>query len=524
MPTAIKIPLFEVKQWLPTWDRAEWTEKLPKPNASFFLGSIKLETLRRISTVQRRDLALRKKGSDMAGIQRGHDEERSEKIKRYIDYGYPVSSQKGIEPSDYQELIHPGWIPTTIIANVLKEGDERILQGENCTVSSDHLVTVERSSNGFQLVIPLALSEHSLQEGELEPIEIIDGQHRLLALAEDENLPGEYEVPVVFFHGLTQSWQAYLFWVINVEPKRINTSLAFDLYPELRNQSWLERGEWLKIYQEHRAQELTEILWRHPESPWTNRIELHGKRVAGSVSNAAYIRSLMASFVRRGYDEDKERIGGLFGSIDREGKTYALPWKRSQQATLLIYIWQTIKRAVEESSTDWVVACAGISENDSPDEIKAKKSKVFSGPHTLIGTDQGVRGLLFIYNALLVAHYRELELDKWESDRVSDKTSDEEVTVLLGEIAELQRLKEFMKKTSNAVIEAIDWRLSTAPGFKSAEDSQHQAAYRGSSGYGLLQRNVMKNLLNSADTSIATIASETIQRLRWTEKLSEEEA
>lgn len=523
MPHEIQVPLFEVKQWLPTWDKAEWTDKLPKPDGSFFLGSIKLETLRRISTVQRRDLALRKKGSDKAGIQRGHDEERSEKIKRYIDYGYPISSQKGIEPSDHQELIHPGWIPTTIIANVLKEGDTRILLGNDCTVANNHLVKVQQTGNAFQLIIPPALSEHPLQEGELEPIEIIDGQHRLLALAEDENLPGEYEVPVVFFHGLTQSWQAYLFWVINVEPKRINTSLAFDLYPELRNQSWLERGEWLKIYQEHRAQELTEILWRHPESPWTNRIELHGKRVPGSVSNAAYIRSLMASFVRRGYDEEKERIGGLFGSIDRDGNTYSLPWKRSQQATLLIYIWQMIRNAVAESTSDWVISCAGINSDDNPDEIKTKKSKVFSGPYTLIGTDQGVRSLLFIFNALLVTHYRELEMDKWETERTSDKTSDEEVSALLSEITALQKLKEFLERVSKAVIEAIDWRLSTAPGL-SAEDSQHQAAYRGSSGYGLLQRNVMKSLQNCEDPVIKTYADETIQRLGWTEKLSEEEA
>ena len=71
------------------------------------------------------------------------------------------------------------------------------------------------------------------------PFEIIDGQHRLWAFDDADTLDS-FELPVVAFVGLDISWQAYLFWTINIKPKRINPSLAFDLYPLLRSEDWLE--------------------------------------------------------------------------------------------------------------------------------------------------------------------------------------------------------------------------------------------------------------------------------------------
>ena len=51
-----------------------------------------------------------------------------------------------------------------------------------------------------------------------------------------------YELPVIAFQGLDVTWQAYLFYTINIKPKRINASLAYDLYPLLRVQDWLEKS------------------------------------------------------------------------------------------------------------------------------------------------------------------------------------------------------------------------------------------------------------------------------------------
>ena len=66
-----------------------------------------------------------------------------------------------------------------------------------------------------------------------EPIEVIDGQHRLWAF-EKQLDNADFELPVVAFVGLDISWQAYLFWTINIKPKRI------DAEPRVRSLSALE--------------------------------------------------------------------------------------------------------------------------------------------------------------------------------------------------------------------------------------------------------------------------------------------
>src|SRR5262249_34574149 len=153
-------------------------------------------------------------------------------------------------------------------------------------------------------------------------------------------------LPVVAFHGLDISWQAYLFWTINIKPKRINPSLAFDLYPLFRAEDWLDRAEGHAVYREARSQELTEALWSHPESPWYDRINMLGERKVPWVSQSAWIKSLMATFIRP-WRVRGSNVGGLFGSrmADREE---VLGWSRVQQAAFLINAWQQFRLAVQE--------------------------------------------------------------------------------------------------------------------------------------------------------------------------------
>src|ERR1700722_3363273 len=131
----------------------------------------------------------------------------------------------------------------------------------------------------------------------LPPFEVIDGQHRLWAFEGASKLEN-FELPVVAFVGLDISWQAYLFYTINIKPKKINTSLAFDLYPLLRTEDSLERFEGTAIYRETRAQEITEALWSYPKSPWHRRIDMLGEGGRKHVTQAAWVRSLTATFVK----------------------------------------------------------------------------------------------------------------------------------------------------------------------------------------------------------------------------------
>lgn len=510
-----RLPLLSVPQWQNTWNLRDWSAEGINPPHEFFVASFPIQTLRRLAGVRRRDIELRKKEHPAPGHQRGHDGDRSEKIYRYMQYGYPLSRENGLEPEKHTELVNPGWLPTSILINIINENECRYIINEDVKVKQENIVTIVQHDGQFYVEFPEEAERDGweIPENELQPLEIIDGQHRLFAVEPDEELKGDYNVPVIFFNGLPQQLQAYLFWVINVEPVKINTSLAFDLYPDLRNQEWLEQGEWIKVYQEHRAQELTEVLWRHPDSPWRDRIEVHGKRIEGHVSNAAFIRSLMSSFVRKWgtnsgmFPDHLERIGGLFGSIDKEGKSYVIQWKRSQQAAFLIRLWSVILEVVGNSHVAWIEACAKSSQliTSRPGQNPYNLHPGFAGPYSLLGTDQGVRAVLVVSNAIFQVENDRLNLNEWASKSVTEP-SNEAVTLALAELDRHEKIIEFIYMLADALINGgQDWRTSSEP-ILSETEKMIQGAYRGSSGYKLLIENTIKNLMKSEHTPVQEAA------------------
>ncbi|MHB9705324.1 DGQHR domain-containing protein [Alcaligenes aquatilis] len=449
-----------------------------------------------------------------AGYQRTHDEDRLSKISRYLEYGFPLSTHSSLDPEAHPELVNPGWLPTSILVNILGENEPRFRKGKLQTVPQEELVTISTSGNQHELQYPstTASSLHTLP-----PLEIVDGQHRLLA-TDLISLPDEYEVPVVIFDNLPLAWQAYLFWVINVEPKRINTSLAFDLYPELRDQEWLKRGESIRIYQEHRSQELAEILWRNPASPWKDRIELFGKRVDGHISNAAAIRSLMATFVRtwaKGNEvganpEDITKLGGLFGSIDKSGERYIIRWRRPEQAAFLILCWNAVKSATAASEAAWKLALV-----DSANKVEADVNVyAFDGPYTLLATDQGFRAVCFAYNSLAQLVYDKIGLLEIEGAMDESEPTEEFIAKALAQLQDNQSLMSFVSAVAESIIDGVDWRTSAAPGI-SNEHKVRQGQYRGSSGYSALNRATLNAAFQSSDSNVKDAASQALTILGW---------
>ncbi|MEW5891766.1 MAG: DGQHR domain-containing protein [Pseudomonadota bacterium] len=509
-----RIPLLKVPQWLQSWGAGGWhpDDDLGEPPHHFYVGAMPLRILHALSGVRRRDVQARRQAHPQPGYQRAHDDRRSRDIARYIQYGYPLSSQSTLDPDEHRHLIHPGWLPGAILVNLIPEGVTRARGGKDLALLPKNAAHIDEvDGNAFLMLPDESDGKNPVPEDELAPFEVIDGQHRLYAIAEGFDPGDDYCVPVVFFDNLSPAWQAYLFWVINVEPKKINPSLAFDLYPELRSQQWLESGEAIRVYREHRAQELTEILWRHPKSPWRERIELFGKRVPGHVSNAAFIRTLTVSFVRP-WGREAE-IGGLFGAIDRHGKAYVLPWKRAQQAAFLIRIWEKVKEAVDCSEAEWVRACASA-KTQSALQIEVEHHPAFAGEYSLLATDQGVRAISVVFNAICQSNYEALELDAWQSDEISETTDDATVTNSLGELDKLVAINTFLAKVSKALIDDFDWRTSSFPGL-APEKRDAQSVYRGSSGYSALQRKLMRVLCDAEDVEVAHAAKEAVSLLRW---------
>ena len=478
------IPGLKVHQWLPEWENLEFDEKAHRhrPDAHFYLFSLSGSDLKALTGIQRRVTEEREAGRSDTGIQRAHDETRSAEIARFIRFGFPWSALSDAQRRSgrYDDLKKPGWLPTSIVVNILDK-DTNGIGGRRADVDEDDFVQVTDAGQGsVSLQLPSSFTGSKWRPKRDHPIEVIDGQHRLWAF-ENSTQPSDYQFPVVAFHGLDLSWQAYIFYAINIKPEKINASLAYDLYPLLRTEDWLERFEGPGVYREARSQELTQALWATPSSPWYRHINMLGERgLKRMVRQAAWIRSLMATYVKSTHGT---RIGGLFGG--RPGKEL-LPWNGAQQAAFLILMGQKVRDAVEECEYVWAQILreeAGEDENE--------EAQVFYGPSSLLNTDQGIRGLLAVTNDLCYVLADDLELEGWFSFTSSGADNQDAVNAELDKL-QVHPVANFLGELGVALAQ-FDWRTSSAGGL-SEDERILKTAYRGGSGYRVLRRQLLSHL------------------------------
>jgi hypothetical protein len=494
---AMIINALKVNQWLQSWDAVRFDPKAQqaKPPEYFYLCSIKAGQLKALTGVYQRSTRGGQPRVKDPNVQRGHEEERSQMIRQFVQYGFPwceMSEAKRKLPGG-EDLLKPGWLPTAILINILPPGAVR----NGVKIPEADLVRIVEQDQMAALHLPKSFKGSDWEPEKVFPFEVIDGQHRLWAF--DNYDPGDdFELPVVAFFGLDHGWQAYLFWSVNITPKRINRSLAFDLYPLLRRQSWLEKFAGHSIYRETRCQELVEALWSYPESPWYQRINMLGEKQeqreykGPAVSQAAWIRSLMASFVKQ-WDGRSTKIGGLFGAPPSADDPL-LPWNRPMQAAVLIYAGNALKESVKHSHAKWASQLRRIEGRELINDDPA-----FYGNYSLISTDQGIRGLLFIVNDLCFTRSGELRLEEWRWEGVKVEPRDTGLAAT-DEAAVSAAVKSFSKTDAASFITEIveglasyDWRASSAPGLTD-EERLRQAIFRGSGGYREMRRQLLQHL------------------------------
>ena len=498
-----RILAIKVHQWLEEWEKVMYdpNQHRAKPQPFFYLFSLKAATLRALSGIERRSTTQRLEYKEDLGIQRRHEPERSAEIRRFVEYGYPWSelSENKRQSGEFDELRKPGWLPTAVVVNILGPSDSR----RGYAVAKEDLILVgEETDQTAAITLPLSAQNDEWRPTALPPVEVIDGQHRLWAFDQDEP-SGRYEIPVVAFLSLDISWQAYQFWTINIKPKRINKSLAYDLYPLLRAEEWLDKFEGHLVYREIRAQELVQHLWSHPESPWYQRINMLGEKGNSEMATqASWIRSLMSTFVRA---PDSPRIGGLFGA-SKEHAEQILPWSRTQQAALLILVGNSLKDAVKRQTHPWAEAVR----NAEPQSAFAAADPAFESKYSLLTGDIGIRGLLFIANDLCFLNTKQLGLEDWilrdvfESDQDAIRYAVESLSTL--------RTGDFIRALSTRLAE-FDWRTSAAPGL-SADEQTTKKTLRGSGGYREIRRLLLHHLA-SGDDQIARTSAEAIGLLGY---------
>jgi hypothetical protein len=486
---AQEVPALRFKQWLAEWDDYASVKNAQgnKPGPYVYMFSMRAGDLRFLSDVYRRK---REKGV-AEGIQRFQDRSRTAKIQRYVRFGYPYGDlPQGLRKPENDHLRKPGWLPTAIVINILQPGDKR----RGRTVSAAKAVGIEDADGRSKLIIP-AIDGYG--DEDLPPFEVIDGQHRLWAFDQetaDGLIPDDFELPVVAYFGLALTWQAYLFWSINVSPTRINKSHAFDLYPLLRSQDWLDQVGELTVYREARAQELTNLMYALEESPWHYRINMLGEKGAGSVSQNAWVRALTSSLLATGKGTSRP---GLF-QADLPGDEAPLGWGRGQQAALLVAFWNDMKAAVTEGHRHFWVQAYGD-----------KGARPFEDRTSLLNQDMGVRAVLSVLNDILFSEAGAWRLGEWEVPSPEDANSEEEAKqalALVGNAAFRAKLTELAQGLAR-----FDWRSLDAPGVKGDEVQEVlKRSFRGSGGYTALRIEVLKTLADG-NNEVAAAAKDLLR-------------
>lgn len=504
---ADKVQAIRFKQWLPEWDDFAFDVEhhRRKPDEHILLFSMPAVQLRALSGVYRRT----RDRDTGEGLQRLHDPKRSAAIRDFVRFGHPYSGLPIAARDDSSAAMRkPGWLPTAIVVNILTAADER--RGRK--VAADEIVSIDiAADNRAELTLPYSDRLEHWSPSDLEPFEVIDGQHRLWAFDEalrDGSLPGDFELPVVAFTGLDVGWQAYLFWSINVSPKRINPSHAFDLFPLLRSAEWLETLSDLRIYRQARAQELTEILYTQPQSPFYNRINMLGEssKTAPSgagVTQAGWVQAITTSFLSAG---GGRAANGLFAA-NVTPAAGPLRWSRPQQAAFLIALWSAVHQSVINADHDWIKQ---LTHPNGQETLDNDPAQAFIGNRTMLNQEQGVRGILAVANEIFFS-LAQLRPEIFDIDTAvvpGTATSSEDVSTALNELEASELNKSI--RDFGAAISGFDWRSADAPGLND-EQRMLKRAFRGSSGYVALREKLFQHL-SAGPKEIAQVASEALKR------------
>lgn len=490
---------FKINQWLTDWNSVDFNLPMrKKPDDHFYMFKMDIRLLKRISDVHRRKTT--KLRSENSNVQRTLNEDRSIEIKNYVNQGFPLSTLSDKDRLDESNSIlkMPGFLPTAILVNIIGPGQKR----GNSEIQSNDLVEIIQLQDGPSIVIPDDVFLPSW-DPELKPIEVIDGQHRLWAFDETEIIDGNFEVPVIAYYNLDRAWQAYMFYVINIKPKKINTSLGYDLYPLLRTQEWLENTkDGLKVYRETRAQELVEAMWLYPVSPWHRRISMLGEE-SGNISQNAFIRALTDSFFKKSKRVTSGLFSNVIGKMNEE-----LKWVRPQQAAFLILLWDSIAKALrievlEPGKLEWVDKIRAESFQLSSIEKELQLDKSFVSKNSNLSRDQGVTGISLFANDFFYVLASESGIDfndiEWDSDIDERQIENLSIDIAISKFIN-HPVYSFIQQFADEIIK-FDWRTSAAE-FDDPLQSDLHKKYRGSGGYREVWKDLLKLFLESKNEKI----------------------
>jgi hypothetical protein len=204
----------------------------------------------------------------------------------------------------------------------------------------------------------------------------------------------------------------------------------------------------------------------------------------------------------------------LFGAPVGEDET-VLQWTREQQAAFLIYVWQQVEVEVEALDSEWAKQLRDIEEgvtDETPDLGDGlQRDAAFAGRYSLLNTDQGVRGVLITTNDICFLATETVDFESWSADEVSEAADESEVSKQLKDLRRLG-MSKLVKKIAKALAD-FDWRTSGTPGM-TEDERLRQAAYRGSSGYRELRRQLLAHVESEGSKDVAVLAARAREELK----------
>ena len=155
----------------------------------------------------------------------------------------------------------------------------------------------------------------------------------------------------------------------------------------------------------------------------------------------------------------------------------------------MIYLWQKIRDAV----------------------VAVKSEADFAGPHSLLNQDQGVRAVLQVTNDLCFLEADRLRLKDWGGDILSSATDVESVSTCLKSVSS-QPFHTWLIDIADSLAR-FDWRSASFPRLTS-EQELLKRAFRGSSGYLALRKEVLKHL-KGLKNDVAARAERVMEILKY---------
>ena len=231
-----------------------------------------------------------------------------------------------------------------------------------------------------------------------------------------------------------------------------------------------------------------------------------GQRGIGFITQASFIRSLMATFLRA-VESKQARLRGLFASV-LPNTNDVLPWKVGQQAVFIIECWRLLKEEALRSRKSWIEALRKVEGSESVERV------VFEGRHSLLASDQGVRGVLAVLNDMCYVASSELKLNEWvfEGREPIDEAA---VTDGCRSLCRQSQIIDYLAAIARQIV-SFDWRAASAPGLSEKLRIQRMA-FKGSTGYKELRRHLVEHLTKSRDARVASHAV-TVKRALTREK------